>query len=408
MADGLALAGLGDSAERARFLGRYAVNYGLEADGRAEAEQMVREALAMARRVNSIDAEIESLANLSFVLLGSSQARERLEIEIRGQELSETTGAYQHKPGWLRHRSLALLQLGDRSEADHALQQAETRARTGGIHLMLHNVLLPPAAIAIAEGRFAEAKSRAAEVRDIGGAHNLSITYTYGAQVSAIRAEEGRADVVIDGLRPMAHNPPRGTIAWRAMLAGLLADVDRLDEASEHFEALAPGGFSILSRNYSFPLAIRYLAETCAQLSDTARAAQLLPEIEPYSGQMLIVTLGTSIEGAADRSLGQLYGLIGRIDDAERHFEKAWRLEDAMRFPALAARSRYWHARLLAQSRDPNKREKAIALLQNTQEVSSQLGMKLLHQQASKLATNLHENRPGGTRTAPAADWLLS
>jgi DNA-binding SARP family transcriptional activator len=403
VADGLALAGPGDSAVRARFLGRYFTS-ALDVAGRAEREQMVREALAMARRVNSVEAEIEVLANLGHFLLGSSRARENLEIVVRGQELSEATGAYQHDTWWLQNLSLVLLQLGDRTQAEHALQQAETLARTRGIHILLHNILMPRAAIAIAEGRLAEAQSRAAEARDIGGAHNLIIAYAYGAQVLAISAEEGRADVLIDALQPMSQDPPRDLVAGRAILAGLLADVDRLDEAAEHFEALAPDGFSIVPRDYSFPLAIRYLAETCAQLGDTTRGAELLPEIDPYSGQMLIVSLGTTIEGAADRSLGQLYGLIGRIDDAERHFENAWRLEDAMRFPALAARSRYWHARLLARSQDPSKREKAIALLQNTQEVTSQLGMALLHQQASKLSTSLHGNPPIRSRTAPAAD----
>jgi class 3 adenylate cyclase/tetratricopeptide (TPR) repeat protein len=421
VADGLALAGPGDSAERAGFLGWYAFTNGPQADGRARAEQTVSEALAMARRVNSVEAEIDALGHLWWVLLGSSRAREHLEIVAQGQELSETMAANQHTPrravtppkttftsstkaGWLRNLALALLQLGDRTQAEKALQQAETRARTSGIHISLHNMLVLRAAIAIAEGGFAEAKSRVAEVRDIGGAHNLTIAYTYGGQISAIRAEEGRAHVVIDTLRPMVHNPPRDLVAWRVMFAGLLADLERLDEASEHFEALAPGGFSIVPRDYSFPLAIRYLAETCAQLGDTARAAELLPEIEPYSGQMLIVTLGTSIEGAADRSLGQLYGLVGRIDDAERHFEMAWRLEDAMRFPALAARSRYWHARLLAQSHSPDKRDQEVALLQNAQEVTLRLGMTHLHQQTTKLIESIERHRQARSKAWPTED----
>jgi tetratricopeptide (TPR) repeat protein len=293
--------------------------------------------------------------------------------------------ADQYKPWWLRNLCLVLLQLGERNKADNALQQAETLARTGGIHLLLHNVLMPRAAIATAEGQFAQAKAQVIEVRDIGGHDNLTVAYAYEAQVAARCAEEGETQGVIDGLRQISQESPPGTVAWRAMLPGLLADIDQLEESFEQFEALAPNGFSVLPRDYTFPLAIRYLAETCAQLGDTARAAQLLPEVEPYSGQMLIIALGTSIEGSADRALGQLYGLVGRIDDAERHFEKAWRLEDAMRFPALAARSRYWHARLLAVSQDPVRRHNAVALLQSTQEVTSRLGMARLHQQANEL-----------------------
>ncbi len=188
------------------------------------------------------------------------------------------------------------------------------------------------------------------------------------------------------------------------MFAGLLADVNRLDEASEHFEALAPDGFSEVPRDWGFPLAVRYLAETCAQLGDTARAAELLPEIEPYSGQMLIVTIGTSIEAAADRSLAQLYGLVGQVDNAERHFEMARRLEDAMRFPALAARSRYWHARLLARSQDADKRDQAVALLRTSQEVTTRLGMAHLHQQTNDLIRSINKHHGNGEKPGPPPD----
>jgi tetratricopeptide (TPR) repeat protein len=399
--DGLELAGPEDSAERAQFLSWHgAMKWHSRGGDRGPevGERMIGEALVMARRVNNPAAELNVLFNFGHALLGSSRATEHLATLAMARDLIESTQTFEDKPACLRSLSLVLLQLGRRSEAESLLQEAEALARGRGVHLMLHNILMPGAAIAIAEGRFAEAKSLIAEIRDIGGPHNLTITYAWSAQVSAIRAEEGRADVVIARLEPTSQDPPPGTIAWRVMLAGLLADVGRLEEASGHFEALAPDGFSVVPRDYAFPLALRYLAETCVHLDDTSRAAELLPEAAPYSGQMLIATLGTSIEGAADRILGQLYGLVGQIDDAERHFEMAWRLEDSMRFPALAARSRYWHARLLAQAQDPNKRVQAFALLENTQKVTSQLGMALLHQQANNLAKSLHKNqRPDRT-----------
>jgi class 3 adenylate cyclase/tetratricopeptide (TPR) repeat protein len=391
--DGLALAGSNDSPERAQLLAWQGVIQWESggANHRPEGgEQKIREALAMARRVKSVPMEIEVLSHLGFALLGSSRGKELREIVAQEEDLIKSTAAPELKPWQVRRfLSLILLQLGDREEADDALQQAETLARVRGIGLMLHNIVMLRAAITMAEGRFAEAKSLVAKARDVGGAHNPTIAYVYGGQVSAIRAEQGRANAVIDGLQPASRELPRDLVAWRAMLAGLLADVDRLDEASEQFEALAPDGFSVVPRDWTFPLAIRYLAETCALLGDTARAAQLLPEVAPYSGQMLIVSLGSSIEGAADRSLAQLYGLVGQIGDAERHFEMAWRLEDAMRFPALAARSRYWHARLLAQSQDHARRDQAIALLQSTQEVTSRLGMAHLHQQTNQLIRSL-------------------
>jgi hypothetical protein len=96
--------------------------------------------------------------------------------------------------------------------------------------------------------------------------------------------------------------------------------------------------------------------------------------------------------------------VIGRIDDADRHFEKAWRLEDAMRFPALAARSRYWHARLLAQSQDSDKCDRGVALLQNAQAVTLRLGMAHLHRQTTTLIESIEKHRQAKSKAWPPED----
>ncbi len=188
VADGLALAGPDDSAERAQFLAWHAAGKQQGAFRRSEeVERLIREASAMARRVNSVPAELEVLNCLDLALRGSSQVRELLEVVTRGRELVESSSADEYKPWWLRNLCLVLLQLGERNEAERAIQQAETLARSRGVNLLLHNVLMPRAAIAIAEGRFAQAKSLVAEVRDVGGPHNPTIAYAYGGQVSALR-----------------------------------------------------------------------------------------------------------------------------------------------------------------------------------------------------------------------------
>ena len=104
-----------------------------------------------------------------------------------------------------------------------------------------------------------------------------------------------------------------------------------------------------------------------------------------WRASVRVVTIGTSIEGAGDRALGQLYGVLGRIEDADHHYESAWRLEDAMGYGPLAARSRYWHARLLTESGHPDDRRRASNLLRTARTVTHEAGMPLLHQQASRL-----------------------
>ncbi len=154
MEQGLELAGPGDSAQRAKLLAwRAAYDPGLP-----DREEIIREALAMARRLNDHPAEISVLAPLGWALLGSSKAEERLAIYERVLQLTQEQG-YDWNLG-IVHGAMAgaAIQLGRRPEAEAALERGETMARAGNRRLKLHVVLMLKAAMAIAEGRFAEAK----------------------------------------------------------------------------------------------------------------------------------------------------------------------------------------------------------------------------------------------------------
>jgi tetratricopeptide (TPR) repeat protein len=289
---------------------------------RREREEAVREGLAMARRVGDLLALGRALEALGETLLGSSNATDRLMLHQEQLQLGETPGL----ETWWAYRGLALaaLQLGRSSEARAALEQARTLARANYRILGQHTALTVEAAIASAEGRFSDAKRLAVEARGLSDATYPTIALAYSAQICTDRSEQGQTQKVIDSLRVLSVDPSPGTLAWRTMLAGLYADTGLLDEAAAEFERLASDRYAVIPRDWGFPLAIWHLAETCAQLGDVTRAAELLPEVVPYHGQLLVVTIGTSIEGAADRSLGQLYELIGRVDDADRHYEAAW------------------------------------------------------------------------------------
>jgi hypothetical protein len=58
----------------------------------------------------------------------------------------------------------------------------------------------------------------------------------------------------------------------------------------------------------------------------------------------------------------------------------AYRLETSMGFTALAARTRYWHGRLLARARHSARRER----LTEARDIATKLGMTLLQRQATK------------------------
>jgi DNA-binding SARP family transcriptional activator len=322
--EGLELAGQEDSPERAQLLAwkGAAIQGPATASSREHRQGLVLEALAMARRTGSHLAQQAVLGTLGELLWGSSQAENLM--AVHREQLKLLQKKHPDRDGVWPYRGLALaaIELGRRAEADAAIEQAETLAHASGRRLELHGVLTIKTALAAADGRFDEAKSLAADIRHLSG-RNRTMILSCSAQVCAIRAEEGQADRVIDGLRHLADDPSPRTVAWRAMMAGLCADAGYLDEAVMQFSKLVANRFAAIPRESTFPLAIRYLAEICAQLSIAEPAVELLSEVEPYSGQLLVVDRGTSIEAAADRSLGQLYGLLDRFDDADRHFDAA-------------------------------------------------------------------------------------
>lgn len=390
---GLRLAGPGDSAERARFLAWRAAH---DHTNPHEQQPTVREALAMARRIGDPLAEKTALGSLLGTLRGTSRGQEMLEISEQLARTERHLGT--ETAPWHSDRDVALacIQVGRRGQAESALEQAEEAARAGHRRLGLHNVLMIKAAIMNAKGNFARAKQLARQARDLGDPSNMIVALGYAAQIAASRVEQGRGDQILDQWTAPVEQLLPGTATWRTMLAALRADLGRLDEAAQRLGALAVDNFAVIPRDWAFPLAVRYLPEICAQLGDRQTAAQLLPDIEPYRGQLLVVSLGATIEGAADRSLGQLYGLLGRFDDANQSFESAARLEEDMGFVAHVARTRYWHARLLAQSGKARDRRRGLELLRATQSTTSTLGMSLLNHQANILYRLVHERTPPG------------
>jgi len=375
--DALDALGSGDSPERSRLLARRSNLLRVRDGATGEVEELAEEALAMARRTGGAVELRAALSAKGFLSIGSPDLEERKREAEEHFRAAEATGDLRALGLAARHIGTVELQGGNRSGFDAAREQMRRLGEASRQRSTQSTVLSWDAAVALAEGRFDDAKRLGAASRDAAaGARGFELFYN--AVVIGARLEQGRHGQVISGLERFVETAPRWLEAYRAVLATAYAEAGRPDAARRELDALAEGGFSRVARDWSYPLALRHLAESCAWLDARDHALAVERLVAPYSGGLLVAYTGTTIECAADRALGQLLVVQGRLDEAVERYEPALALETAFGTPALAARTRYWMARALVARAAPGDIPRARELAHESRAEARRLGMALL------------------------------
>jgi DNA-binding CsgD family transcriptional regulator len=181
----------------------------------------------------------------------------------------------------------------------------------------------------------------------------------------------------------------RDRLFARCMLALLLADYDRCDEARVELAVVARDDFRMVQRGTYPGNRLAPLAEACTVVGDTGYARALYRLLLPFGGEALVS--GNLCFGAAARYLGMLAATIagGEASDshawdvaAHRHFADAvaWNARVGAR-PALAW-TRYEYARYLLMRDDADDARRGVpspqALLTDARAAATELGMTLL------------------------------
>jgi hypothetical protein len=395
----------GDSAVRARAIGwrahSFAWRFGpheSRADSLERDRRWAADALAMAERIGDAHAvaavtsaimTIESRGADAGKMLRAAEETARL-LQTLDPATSRNPTAIRNRRSWTTHgRFRALLRLGRRAEAEAQLAEYGALAEQRGWSGPINNWLMGRAAIAIAEGRFGDGESLAARARSQAGRSPL-VDVAHAAQVLAIRLEEGDVDTVAAFMEEnldAVQNPPSGWryMAERLMLIGAHAEAGHLARVAHYFQLVIDDVPRQLHDDLFAGLAIRYAAEACRQLGDVDHAAEWLPLVAPWSGQLLVVALAVTIEGAADRSIGHLYATLGDLGNADVAYTAAAQLESSAGFPPMVSRTRYWHAKALIDLGNAEQRQQAVAMLDDVHQTTAALGMRRLAEQAAAL-----------------------
>jgi DNA-binding SARP family transcriptional activator/tetratricopeptide (TPR) repeat protein len=339
-------------------------------------------AVAMARRLGDPAGLRLALSGRAIALVLSPQLKELFDACDEALKASaEFQPTHEHAQA-MHALSLGCLRAGDRAGFEAASNEARAEFEQCHEELAVWLTRVLEVLVAIADGRFDDAAQLGRRYADpLPNYPTAALIST--AQLGIAELERGQhAEVIPVAERVLAEIPERSYWAW---LATAYHDVGRTEDARRIFDQYAADNWAAVPGAFSRAVALRHLAELCARFGDRDRAASFRPLVEPWTGQLWIAGQGASLEGAADRALGQLDTVLGEFEMAQREFEAALTLERRFGATALIARTLYWYARMLRARNAGRDRVNAVRLLDEALETTACLDMAILHRQCAEL-----------------------
>ncbi|HEY5639576.1 MAG TPA: tetratricopeptide repeat protein, partial [Dehalococcoidia bacterium] len=333
-----------------------------------------REAVAIGERIGDPAVTAMALNCLSQYLLGPGSLDEQREIAERCVMVARQAGALRiEMDGWQWVFAAALRQ-GDMRVAREAHDEAARLAGESKIGWGLWGEMQRGVALALAAGQLAEAEAAVFEALNFGqGIGHASALQTFGAQLYALRWYQGRLGEIEGMFRGLVSQSPN-IDGYQVGLINILAETAQLEEATQMLDVIAARGFTSIPEDLAWSIAVVVLADACQSLNYRDGAAELYEVVLQHPDESATSGTGLSL-GAIGRSLGQLATVLGRWDDAERHFDDALDLNRKMDHRPALAQTRLNYGEMLLRRVGPGDGEKAQILLRQALEAAQEMGM---------------------------------
>ncbi len=332
----------------------------LEIEGNSDQAALARaDAIAMARR-------IDDRPGLATVLMGAywgratTSLREIIEMLDEAHELTEAMGDVEGQAEATQWRVSALMALGEigpaRQELTVALELAQHTRQPFNLHVSEHY----RSALALLEGRLAEAETAAERSREWGRLLvGRDASGVYGIQMFGVRREQGRLTELAPVIRILAAGD-RGGGAWRPGLAAMLAELAMEEQVRGELDRVQAEGLDPL-REGLWLASLTYLADAASAVAHQGVASLVYPLLAPLAGRNVMIGHGVACYGAADRYLGMLAATLGDTDDAASHFEAALQLNRQMGADTWLAHTTYEYGRMLLAHGDSDRGQQQLA-----------------------------------------------
>ncbi|MFI1919535.1 LuxR C-terminal-related transcriptional regulator [Nocardia sp. NPDC020380] len=379
----------GDSAQKARLLALWAIQASYSSPG--EAEERSAAALAMVERVDDLRALREVLRARQIARSGPDGVHERITLGDRMTAIAVATD--DDFAAFWGHiwRFDAYVQLGRIDHADTELAAAGRRAEILRSPLARWHATRSAAALALARGRFDEARDLAERA--------LSLA-RLASHIGAIRPSEGflsMVDVPTGRGREHADDYCKGAAAafppLRAFGAVMVLGVGCRAEAEQLYRTLLP--FDSLPI-FILLAVLADAAELAAEFDDKAMAGDIYRRLAPHGDLFACNGAGiTAVRGSVQLPLGRCAATLGRLDDAARHLRKAAERNEQAGLRPSEFEARFELARVLARRRRTGDQEEAAAIATATAASAAEIGMIPLHERCRDLAESLADRAPG-------------
>ena len=323
-------------------------------------QELADAARAMARRVGDPDTVIRTLNLVCDPLQVPSTLNERMVDAKEALELSELLG----DPDLLFWSSadgrLAAVQAGDFEMARRCL--ATMRAVIKGLRqpTMMWVTLFNDAADALLAGDHDRAEQLATAALEIGSESGQPDAFGfYGAEMIGVRRQQGRYGELVPLIDQIAAENPALPV-FRATLAEGHMEAGNFDTARQMLEAAAPE-LTSLPYDVVWIFAVASYADVATELYAEAPAQLLLDLLAPFDDQVLFI--GATTGSPVAYYCGSLESVLGRYDEADRHFAKAAALNARGQMEFAAAVTDLQWGRMLAARGGPGDLKRARDLL---------------------------------------------